>query len=119
MKTRRTFLQASAAAAIIPSVVQADEEAAFTQWYDVDRGIVNLENAYWNVMARQVMDEYWKQTQFINRVNVPFVRSVLPAPALAPALQQVRSEVAALIGAHVDEIALTRCGTESLQDLIE
>jgi len=117
MKTRRTFLQASAAAAVVPTVLHS-EEAAFTQWYDVDRGVVNLENAYWNVMARPVMDEYWKQTQFVNRVNVPFVRSVLSAPALAPALQQVRSEVAALIGAHVDEIALTRCGTESLQDLI-
>ena len=69
-------------------------------------------------MARPVLEEYWRQTQFLNRVNVPFVRSVLPSPALAPALQQVRTDVAALIGAHFDEIALTRCGTESLQNLI-
>jgi selenocysteine lyase/cysteine desulfurase len=64
------------------------------------------------------MEEYWRQTQFLNRVNVPFVRSVLPSRAMAPALQQVRVDVATLIGAQIDEIALTRCGTESLQDLI-
>jgi selenocysteine lyase/cysteine desulfurase len=123
-KSRRTFLQASAAAMLsnsakgLPRYTETQEEIYFTQWYDVDRSIVNLENAYWNVMSRPVMEEYWHQTQFLNRVNVPFVRSVLPSPALAPSLQQVRSNVATLIGAHVDEIALTRCGTESLQDLI-
>ena len=122
--TRRSFLQASAATILSPSAtgalgpVPVDDEARFVQWYDVDRSTVNLENAYWNVMARPVMEEYWRRTQYVNRVNVPFVRSVLPTQALAPALQEVRAAVAALIGAHVDEIALTRCGTESLQDLI-
>ena len=123
-KSRRTFLQASAATMLSNSAkglsasANNAEEAYFVQWYDVDRSIVNLENAYWNVMARPVMEEYWRQTQFLNRVNVPFVRSVLPSLALAPALQKVRADVAALIGAKVDEIALTRCGTESLQALI-
>jgi selenocysteine lyase/cysteine desulfurase len=123
-KSRRSFLQASAATMLSNSAkgltASADnaEEGHFVHWYDVDRSIVNLENAYWNVMARPVMEEYWRQTQFLNRVNVPFVRSVVPSLALAPALQQVRADVAALIGANVDEIALTRCGTESLQDLI-
>jgi selenocysteine lyase/cysteine desulfurase len=31
---------------------------------------------------------------------------------------KVRAAVAGLIGAEGDEIAMTRCGTESLQDLI-
>jgi selenocysteine lyase/cysteine desulfurase len=123
-KSRRTFLQASAATMLSNSAkgltasANSAEEANFVQLYDVDRRIVNLENAYWNVMARPVMEEYWRQTQFLNRVNVPFVRSVLPSRAMAPALQQVRVDVATLIGAQIDEIALTRCGTESLQDLI-
>ena len=83
-----------------------------------DRSMVNLENAYWVIMARPVMEEYWRQTQFLNRVNVPFVRSVMPSPALEPDLLQVRAAVAGLIGAQLEEIAMTRCGTESLQDLI-
>ncbi len=94
------------------------DEEDFVRWYDVDRNIVNLENAYWNVMSRPVMEEYWTQTQFVNRVNVPFVRGVLPSPALPAELLRVRAAVAGLIGAESQEIALARCGTESLQDLI-
>ncbi len=69
-------------------------------------------------MSRPVMEEYWNQTQFVNRVNVPFVRGVLPSPALPAELLKVRAAVAGLIGAEIEEIALSRCGTESLQDLI-
>jgi len=55
---------------------------------------------------------------YINRRNVPFVRGVLPQESLAGELLKVRADVARLINAEVEEIALTRCGTESLQDLI-
>ena len=48
-------------------------ENEFTQRYDVDRSITNLENAYWNVMARPVMEGYKNQITFINQHNVPFV----------------------------------------------
>ena len=98
--------------------VGAAHEAEFTQWYEVDRTLTNLENAYWNVMARPVIDEYWRQTQYLNRVNVPFVRSVTTDRTLAADLDKVRIDVASLVGVQKDEIALTRCGTESLQDLI-
>ncbi len=134
MKTRRSFLKAAASSVILPKTLLSetwptarvrelnptggDDEAYFLQWYDVDRSMVNLENAYWNVMPRPVLEEYWKQTQFVNRVNVPFVRGVNPSPALPAELLKVRAAVAGLIGADVEEIALTRCGTESLQDLI-
>lgn len=126
---RRDFLKLAASGVVLPSAVTgvveaqgsaagAAHEAEFTQWYDVDRSLTNLENAYWNVMARPVMEEYWRQTQFVNRVNVPFVRSVTTDRTLNGDLEMVRSHVAALVGVQKDEIALTRCGTESLQDLI-
>ncbi|MGA7412268.1 MAG: aminotransferase class V-fold PLP-dependent enzyme [Bryobacteraceae bacterium] len=134
METRRSFLKAAPTTAILAEGMGSAEqisqpamrahppteadEAYFLQWYDVDRSMVNLENAYWNVMTRPILEEYWKQTQFLNRVNVPFVRGVKPSPALPSELLKVRSAVAGLIGAEVEEIALTRCGTESLQDLI-
>ena len=94
------------------------DESSFTQWYDVDRSITNLENAYWNVMARPVAEEYFNKLTYVNRRNVPFVRGVIPNESLPAELEKVRASVARLINADVSEIALTRCGTESLQDLI-
>src|SRR6266851_2978700 len=88
METRRNFLKAAVSSMMMPvAMIAAAEgkptlangtattEADFLRWYDVDRRMVNLENAYWNVMSKPVMEEYWSQTQFVNRVNVPFVRS--------------------------------------------
>jgi selenocysteine lyase/cysteine desulfurase len=93
-------------------------EDDFTQWYDVNRSITNLENAYWNIMARPVMEDYKNQIAFINQHNVAFVRGIIPPQAFPSYLLKVRASVAKLINADVEEIALTRCGTESLQDLI-
>ncbi len=132
MKSRRAFMKAASSMMISGSILSTSEaqtalasrlplgsdEASFLQWYDVDRKIVNIENAYWNVMPRPVMEEYSKQTQFLNRVNVAFVRGFTASTTLSAELLKVRSAVASLIGADVDEIALTRCGTEALQDLI-
>ncbi len=127
MKNRRTFLETAASSLItLKSLgaqssspqISSNDEAAFVQWYDVDRSIVNLENAYWNIMARPVMDEYSRKVAYVNRRNVPFVRGVLPQESLPVELSKVRASVAKLINADVEEIALTRCGTESLQDLI-
>jgi selenocysteine lyase/cysteine desulfurase len=129
LNTRRDFLKAAtttiAARAGLPcgglSIAASgnlDDETSFTQWYDVDRGMTNLENAYWNVMPRPVMDEYMRKVTYVNRRNVPFVRGVMPQESLPVELVKIRAAVAGLVNADVDEIALTRCGTESLQDLI-
>ncbi len=96
----------------------ASDESNFTRWYDVDRSMTNLENAYWNVMATPVSDEYFRKVADVNRRNVPFVRGVIPEESLPVEPLRVRTAVAKVINADVDEIALTRCGTESLQDLI-
>ena len=100
------------------AIMDESDEASFTNWYDVDRSITNLENAYWNVMAKPVADEYYRKLTYVNRRNVPFVRGVIPDESLPVELETVRASVAKLINAGADEIALTRCGTESLQDLI-
>jgi len=129
MKNRRDFLKAagsslvlggamhSPAIAAVADVVSGDE-TDFIKWYDVDRSITNLENAYWNVMAKPVATEYVRKLTYVNRRNVPFVRGVIPDESLPVELESVRASVAKLINAETDEIALTRCGTEALQDLI-
>ena len=121
MRSRRSFLgtaSAIAAAQAVRAQPHTTEEDEFTRWYDVDRRIVNLENAYWGVMAQPVMEEYTRQLAYVNRRNVPFVRGVLPRESLHVETARVRARVAGLINASPEEIALTRCGTESLQDLI-
>jgi isopenicillin-N epimerase len=129
LKTRREFIQAAGASIVLSHGIETNlhaatidtensDEASFTRWYDVDRSITNLENAYWNVMATPVFDEYSRKLAYVNRRNVPFVRGVMPQESLPTELQKVRTAVAKLINAEVEEIALTRCGTESLQDLI-
>lgn len=129
MKNRRDFLKAAGSSLVIGRAMKsraiiavasfdASDESNFTRWYDVDRSMTNLENAYWNVMATPVSDEYFRKVAYVNRRNVPFVRGVIPQESLPVELLRVRTAVAKVINADVDEIALTRCGTESLQDLI-
>ena len=130
MKNRREFLMAAGSSLVLggaatyaaPVAVAADEvegdEAWFIRWYDVDRRISNLENAYWNVMAKPIAENYFQKLTYVNRRNVPFVRGVIADESLPVELEKVRLAVAKLINAEIEEIALTRCGTESLQDLI-
>ena len=129
MKNRRDFLKAAGSSFVLGTAIhsptitavaigESGDESNFTKWYDVDRSITNLENAYWNVMAKPVADEYFRKLTYVNRRNVPFVRGVIPDESLPVELEKVQVSVAKLINAEVDEIALTRCGTESLQDLI-
>lgn len=86
--------------------------------WDVDRSVANLENAYWGVMPREIESEYLEHTRFLNRRNVLFARDGIPGRSWSEATERARAEVAALLGAPAAEVALTRNGTEALQNLI-
>jgi selenocysteine lyase/cysteine desulfurase len=86
--------------------------------WDVDRSIANLENAYWGVMPREISDEYFEQTRFLNRRNVVFVRDAIAGHERSVAMDRVRADVAELMAAPKEEFVLTRNGTEALQNLI-
>lgn len=86
--------------------------------WDVDRSVANLENAYWGVMPRVVNDAYLEQTSFLNRRNVVFVRDGIAGQERTRAMEEVRASLANLMGAPQEEFALTRNGTEALQNLI-
>ena len=126
MTNRRSFLEAAAGSLAVSALGHANgkdvtsfqNESDFVALYDVDRSITNLENAYWNVTSIPVMEEYSRKTTYVNRRNVPFVRGALPNESLPVDLVAVRASVARLVNVEMDEIALSRCGTESLQDLI-
>lgn len=130
---RRHFLIGSAATAIAARVVKASAAetvtlpsveataiathksywAAVGDLYDVDRSIANLENGYWGIMARPVLQAYIENTQRVNRQNTVYARNVFSKDA-----EDVRNRVAAAVGATPEEIALTRGATEALQALI-
>ena len=81
--------------------------------YDVTPKITNLENGYWGVMARPVLDEYKRLTEFINRDSTYFARF-----QVSKTYRDLRETVAKFLNVGVDEIALTRGATEALQALI-
>ncbi|MGW4922740.1 aminotransferase class V-fold PLP-dependent enzyme [Streptomyces parvulus] len=102
---------------VLSGQAHADTRSLPSLW-DVDRSVVNLENAYWGVMPRSVEEEYAKQTRYLNRHNVTFVRDGIPGRERTVAMDQVRAEVAQLMGASKEEFTLTRNGTEAMQNLI-
>jgi isopenicillin-N epimerase len=87
--------------------------AAVRDLYDVDRSIANLENGYWGIMARPVLEAYIENTMRVNRQNSVYARSTFGAD-----FENVRNRVATAVGALPEEVALTRRATEALQILI-
>ena len=81
--------------------------------YDVTPNIVNFENGYWGLMARPVMEAFFRHTERVNRENSSYARQNFYKD-----LQPIQQRLAAMLGAGDDEIALTRGATEALQALI-
>ena len=86
---------------------------AIAKNYDVTNKITNLENGYWGIMARPVLAEYQRLTEFINNENTFFARL-----QWSETYRGVRDKVASFLQVDPDEIALTRGATEALQALI-
>ena len=124
--TAATFVMASSASAqtgsqALPSFARTGDSIAQDRafWeqvaslYDVDRGMANLENGYWGIMARPVLAECISQTEMINRQNTAYARTKFGADSDA-----VVSALARTAGVDKNEIAITRGATEALQNLI-
>ena len=136
MTSRRDFMKSAATCA--PAAMLAANHAApqaaapiaklqpgsipvadLPKHYDIEPGIHNLENGYWGVMPRSVAQVYTEQTAYVNRNNSIWARNVLPGGAcLAAGGREAREAIARQVGAHVDEIAITRSGSDALQALI-
>ena len=82
--------------------------------YDLDPRIVNLENAYYGVMAHPVLDDYKRNIDYLNRHNSWYLRRDFDRQGS----EAIRALVAQHAGVPVSEIAMTRGATESLQNLI-
>ncbi len=136
MTSRRTFMKSAATcapAALLASAKPEAQSAApvaklppnsiavadLPKHYDIEPGIHNLENGYWGVMPRSVAQVYAEQSAYVNRNNSIWARNVLPGGAcLAAGGREAREAIARQVGAHPDEIAITRSGSDALQALI-
>ena len=86
----------------------------FADRYDVEPGPINLENGYFGRMSRTVVEEYQRNIELINRSNSVYVRQRFEQGDSL----KIRAQLARLIGAPADSIALTRNASEGLQSLI-
>lgn len=135
--TRRNVLAAIAAgAATIPSLgLQARERTSIpvppvgqtptalaanenfwrevATYYDRTEGIVNLEHGYWGKMAKPVQQAYLDATRMVNAQNSYYGRKGYSADA-----QRAVHRIAQALGAHDDEIVLTRNASEAIHNLI-
>jgi len=88
---------------------------ALARSYDVAPDVVNLENAYFGIMARPVLEAYQRNVDLLNRANSHYLRTRFDRTEV----EAIRARLAAHTGVGVRELAITRNATEALQNLIE
>jgi selenocysteine lyase/cysteine desulfurase len=134
--TRRAFLHRSAlGAAVAASVAPASRAqaalpdappagsghiqdegywAGIAAHYEVSRDFLNLENSYYGIMAKPVLEDFKRNIDYLNLENSRYMRQEFDRDRV----EAIRAQLARHMGVRVEEIALTRGATESLQNLI-
>ncbi|TDD57207.1 aminotransferase class V-fold PLP-dependent enzyme [Nonomuraea terrae] len=109
-----------AEALAVPRDVPADRLAGDERFwgtvarqFQVSPDFVNLENGYYGIMPDPVRRAYHRNVDHLNERSSHLLRNVYK-----PRADVVRDRLAALLGVTRNEIALTRGGTEALQNLI-
>lgn len=112
---RRRSLLCTAAGLTLGAAARSTQAATGARGdYEVADDIVNLENAYYGIMARPVLEDYQRNLDYLNRHSSHYLRTRFDRQEM-PA---IRAQLAAYAGAGPSEIALTRSAVESLQNLI-
>jgi selenocysteine lyase/cysteine desulfurase len=117
---RRKLLGAAAGltALTVPGAYAAP--ASVSDWdrvaqsYDIAGDFINLENAYYGIMAQPVAEEFKRNIDYLNRYSSFHLRRQFDRAGM----DDLRAQLAAHTGVPADELAITRGATESLQNLI-
>ncbi len=98
-----------------PSALARDEVfwSGVAANYDRTEGIVNLEHGFWGKMSHSVQDAYIDATRMVNTQNSFYARKQYDADELGCVRR-----VAHALGAHDDEIVLTRNASEAVDNLV-
>lgn len=98
----------------MPSTRDEHHWQAIARRYELEPGPINLENGYFGRMSRVVLEQYQEHVAFINRSNSLHVRQRFEAGENV----EIRRQLAELIHAAPEAVALTRCASDALQSLI-
>lgn len=82
--------------------------------FDIAPGPINLENGYFGRMTRTVAEAYQHNILWVNRSNSVHVRQRFEQTEAL----QIRRQLAELLDAPENAVALTRCASDALQSLI-
>ncbi len=82
-------------------------------YYDRTEGILNLEHGYWGKMARPVQSAYLDAMRMVNAQNSFYARKDFDGDEAV-----ATRRIANALGAHEDEIVITRNATEACHNLI-
>ena len=83
------------------------------EFYDRTEGILNLEHGYWGKMAHPVQDAYFDALRMVNTQNSFYARK-----GYGDDEAHSTRRIAKALGAHEDEIVITRNATEAAHNLI-
>ena len=113
-KLLRTAAGLTLGSGVLTGPAAAAEDVGLGASYDVAGDIVNLENGYYGIMARPVLDDYKRNLDYLNRHNSHYLRTRFDRADLTA----IRAQLAAHAGVAPGEIAITRSAVEALQNLI-
>lgn len=113
-KLLRTAAGLTLGSGALAAPAAAADDAGLGASYDVAGDIVNLENAYYGIMARPVLDDYKRNLDYLNRHNSHYLRTRFDREDVTA----IRAQLATYAGVAPEEIALTRSAVEALQNLI-
>jgi selenocysteine lyase/cysteine desulfurase len=82
-------------------------------YYDRTDGVLNLEHGYWGKLARPVQDAYHAALRRVNTQNSFYARKGYKEDEA-----EATRRIAHALGAHEDEIVITRNATEACHNLV-
>ncbi|HET9745152.1 MAG TPA: aminotransferase class V-fold PLP-dependent enzyme, partial [Chitinophagaceae bacterium] len=84
------------------------------KYYHIQKDYINLENGYYGVQPKPVLEAFEKNVQLANREGARFARKVYPE-----LLASIKKELAAFLEVAAEEIIITRNATEALNIAIQ
>ena len=81
--------------------------------YQLKTDYINLENGYYNLMPKPILNEYVKQLKMMNQEASYYKRTKMADDKIV-----VREQVAALVGCDKEELIITRNTTEAIDTVI-
>ncbi len=86
---------------------------AIRNQYNLKEEYINLENGYYNIMPKDIMEQYQEHIRKVNKLGAYYMRIMQQENK-----QRINKKLADLAGCSTDELIITRNTTESLDMII-